>query len=390
MSEPITWRTVVGPSLAEAARPMEAAGQSINGAFDKIAGILQQREQMDINNVNARRNANTQAYLNELYSQYKTPEALAAAQASGAVDQLKAKFNGLIDSAAVRGADETRLATLRDQTLKGQEFGDKQQQIKDRPLVNGILSTLYKGDGEGAMKLLDASPHLLNHADVQKQVADYMHTLKQRGREDTRFTWDEATQKYTVGQRAEEERLRPLRERSLRAGIAASETSTAANAYSLKRSQEADQAVKDAATLRAQLADNPYLEGIYKDSNAEDLRKLMKDNNIGDSEGERSKIIDRVSKLKEMTITVKNPQTGVLEAKKIPIPLGAVKAAILGSEDQMVNMWNQGWANTVENRLKAELQGNDLAQERTLGHYLKWDELMNAQAKAPQQAPKRR
>lgn len=361
MGEPITWRNVLAPSLAEASRPLDMAGHYMNNAFDKLQNILQQREQTDINNINAIRANNTQKFLDQLAA-FRTPEQLAAAQASGAIDTMRNQFGGLIDRAAVRGAEDARLTTLRDQTLKGQEFADKQQQLKDRPIVDNILSTLYKGDGKKATELLDANPHLLGHADVQKKVADYMATLDQRGRDATRFTWDKENHQWQMDKNEYEKTQRPLHERQLRASINASETSTAANAYGLERLKQADADAIEAQRLKEQLRGNMYSEGVLGDQHMADLRTLMKDNNIGGNDKESDAVDKRAYIVKAITKAMKN---GVdieyrdINGKKVQtnikdIPLAAVKAAILGSNDNWYS-FNEGWAGNFEKNLKETL-----------------------------------
>jgi hypothetical protein len=404
MAEPITWRTVNGPSLAEAARPMEMAGVSINSGFDKLQNILQQREQMEIANANAKRNSNTQTFLDQLYAQYKTPEALAAAQAAGDVDRLQANFNGLIDKAAVRGAADSRLATLRDQTLKGQEFGDKQQQLKDRPIVNGILTRLYKGDGEGATKELDANPHLINQPDVQKQVADYMHVLKQRGREDTRFKWDEQTQTYVMGQREEEIRLRPLKEQGIRAGILASQTGAASSAYQLKRLKESDADALAAQDLAEQLRGNIFDKGELTPKAFTGLNDLMIKQGIGgtgdDAVSKRANLLQSLEKAMREGVEINfiDAKGKKVSEKVNNLPLSVVEQALTSSKDNWYNIANTGWAGAFEENLK-----NALARTRTAnvtkdgrnyedqvdsvvsGDYQNYERIMKEQAKLKQQ-----
>lgn len=361
MSEPITWRTIIGPSVADAARPMDSAGRYINTAFENLQNVLQGREQAQLANVQAQKAANTAGFL-DMLSKYRTPEELAAAQASGAIDQARAQYGNMIDRTVARDAFDQRLSTTRDQTTKGQEYADKQQQLKDRPIVNEILTTLYKGNGKGATELLDKNPHLLNHADVQKQVADYMNTLDVRGREATRFTWDEANQKWKVNQQEYEQKMRPLHEQKLRQEIAQGGLNLEAGRFALDQSKRTAADAITAQNLKESLRGNAYSEGIATDQNMEDFRTLMKANNIGgpdtakDAVDKRAYIVQAIDKAMKDGVPVEyidkngNKQSTVIN----DIPVSAIKAAILGSNDNWYS-WNGGWASNFEKNLKNAL-----------------------------------
>lgn len=149
MSTPITWRNVTGPSAADASRPMEVASNTINGAFDIFGRLIDQRQTIDANNVKQLDENAKQAYLGRL-AQAKTPEELVALQQSG---ELGTMMSGLSSQsqAAVRGADEARLTSVRQGLVAQQAYNAQQQALKDAPTVDAVMSDLAKGDNLGAL-----------------------------------------------------------------------------------------------------------------------------------------------------------------------------------------------------------------------------------------------
>jgi len=109
--------------------------------------------------------------------------------------------------------------------------------------------------------------------------------------------------------------------------------------------------------LATLLKDNPYVQsGTLSPNHAPELMELMKKNNIGDSNGERTAIIERLTKLTDVPVTVE--VDGVKTVVPVQPSYAAVKAAILSGEDQLFNSWNQGWANDIENKLRKQIQTN--------------------------------
>lgn len=151
MGQPITWQglrytadNTAGTNL------LGMAQKSINNAFDPFEKILQQQEGFAANQAGMLREANKQAFL-EALSQAKTPEALAQLQASGQLDAMKARLTPE-SLAAVRGADEARLTSLRDQVGATQKFDDARAEFALRPLKEAIGVNLAAGTKEGYAK----------------------------------------------------------------------------------------------------------------------------------------------------------------------------------------------------------------------------------------------
>lgn len=389
MGAPITWRSIMGQSLADASRPLEAASRSFNAGFENIRDVLKSSEAVDAANSKQMVTNNTNEALNQIFA-LQNPDAFKAAQTEGLFQRLMGQ-GAQIDQTAVRNAIDGRETVLQDRTLKQNDFNSKIKEAADKPIVDGIMMSLYQGKPDEAISALVANPHLNGRGDIQKKIADYQQVLTERGRSDTRFKWDEQAQQWRVADEAQKSIMRPLEVQAKQAGIAASRASTAASVasteasrWNLGQSQKTAAEAEAAAKMRVALQDNAYLEGIYKDNNAPDLMKLMVDNKIGDDNKERNAVIDRLTQLKDYTLTRTNPQTGQKETVKVPLPMGAVKAAILSSHDEWINSKDEGWANVVEKRLQKILRENDLSQERTARDYLQYSDLLNQQANIPQ------
>lgn len=117
MATPITWKNIaVEAPQREAYNPMIAAQLGITAGFDKLGQVYDQYQTQ-------RRDDNTAAFQTAL-SQYKTPEELQAAQASGAIDALRAQFGVQMDQkVAMNGADQ-RLAALMKQATDATAYTD--------------------------------------------------------------------------------------------------------------------------------------------------------------------------------------------------------------------------------------------------------------------------
>lgn len=354
MAGPITWQTIMGQSLAEASRPLEAAGRSFNAGFDQLGAVLAQREAIDAQNQVIQRNVNTQDFQDKIASQFKTPEALQAAIQSGAIDQLRAGYGGAIDRAAVRGAPEALLAQRFAQAQAANAYTDQATDRAEQPIRDNILSEIAQGR-TGVAKELLAENQLRNKAALFSALDTRGQTEIDRQRGATEFDWK--------GQKIKDDLLTNQSQRNSAAQsiLASQENIRASQAQreALNAQRERDVAARAqagiAATNQANLKTlsdlgNPYAaEGVYTGKQAGDISKLMRDNAIGDSDGERAAIVRRFS---SGTVKVKDPSGKEIE---VPIPYAAFKAAILGAKDSNWNDWNEGWADNVEKNLKATL-----------------------------------
>lgn len=152
MGNPITWRNVTGPDPAQAAYPMAIAQQTLNGAFDQFSNIIKQREAGIANAAQLEQENLKTNFLAKLQS-VRTPEELAALQASGGLDQT-----GMTAAtrALVMGAPEARITSLRQGVTAEQAYGSGQVAVAEAPKVAAI-KTLALTDPEAAQKALETA-----------------------------------------------------------------------------------------------------------------------------------------------------------------------------------------------------------------------------------------
>ena len=339
MAGPITWRTVMGASLSEASRPMEAAQRAIQGGISGLQSLVEQGQEIAQNGIDRTNEANVQAFLDRLQGA-RTLEEVAALQQSGALDPLKAALAPK-DLARVRGAEDARAATLMQQITAKNTFEAQQAAAKAAPIKDQALSLYMTGDPQKqaqARALLEANPGI-PQADVMRAMVEFDAAKSNR---DTQAA------------------LNPLRVEEAQLNIKNSRTNAAYTEE--QRKQLADQrvAMQEQARLAAErqlLVDtgNVYADGLYDPNDSADLMKLMADTGIGDDAGERQAIIKRLSKLAEMEVESLG-EDGKVVKRKVPLPKSLVRQAILGSSDQWVNMWNQGFANSMEKNLRDALK----------------------------------
>lgn len=186
MGTPITWRSVVGPSPAQALDPLLASQRTFGSAFDAFNRVLAQREAFAAEQAAGVREGNKQAFLDAL-DQAKTPEDLAAPQTVEQLNALKARLTP-DNLAAVRGAEAARLSGLRQQTLDTQKYNAGQTAFKEQPLLDKYGSMLAAGDHAGARKFLEDN-QLSQEAPLWSALTAAERSKVKQGREDTQ--WDQ-------------------------------------------------------------------------------------------------------------------------------------------------------------------------------------------------------
>lgn len=188
MGQPITWRNVTGPGNGEAAQILEGSRQSINDSFSIFGDVLRQREAGAAAGAMNIQEGNKQAYLSAL-DQAKTPEQIAELQRSGLLDTLKQKLTPQV-LAAVRGADEARVASVRQNAIAGNTFNDQLLARTEAPQYQAVRAAIAAGDLSLANRLTqestvrDKAP-LLAEIEAKKRGDDtYQHGLQMRPYQD--------------------------------------------------------------------------------------------------------------------------------------------------------------------------------------------------------------
>ena len=162
MASPITWQNVTGRSLAEAAVPLESASKLILGGFDRLSKAADGYGQLQQTIQNQEEEANVQNFMERL-QRARSPEDVAALQASGELDTLRAALQPA-SLAKVRGAEDARIESLQNQITKRQTFQQEQDRITQLPIAQQAEVLAAKGDTAGLDALLKSNPTLLNPA----------------------------------------------------------------------------------------------------------------------------------------------------------------------------------------------------------------------------------
>lgn len=106
MSTPITWQNVTAPGNSEALRGMLLAQQGIGTGFDALGKVIQDRQQVNQNTLDTSRLGAQQSYL-AMLDGAKTPEELAALNASGALEAQRTALHPAYQ-AQVLGAEQAK------------------------------------------------------------------------------------------------------------------------------------------------------------------------------------------------------------------------------------------------------------------------------------------
>lgn len=172
----ITWRNVVGPSLADASRPLELARQGFNDTFSSLDTLITQRQ--EANALTAR-----EGFRDMLYGA-ATPEALAAMQGSGEIQNALSALPPEV-RAQVRGDFDARLKAMREGATAGFQYQDTMEDRNTRDARAAAEAAILRGDPSAA-QAITALPvrfqaPLLKNQDARGQE------LVERGRGDTRF-----------------------------------------------------------------------------------------------------------------------------------------------------------------------------------------------------------
>lgn len=333
MGQPITWRNVHGPNLADAAaRPMEMAQRSMNSVFDQFASMIKQTESLNAGNAAAERNNNTQAFLSEI-SKYRTPEALQAAMASGEIDRLRAGFGSNIDQAAIRGSVDSLLKQRMEQATQANQYADTTRDRNELPIADQIAALSAAGKTKEAQALLDQH-NLRREAGLALGITQARDAATQREREGIKFNRDGEAHRSGLARDA--------------AATAASVAHTENARYALQTNKEdRTKAVADrerdiqAAIIKRQrealLKDNPFMVGSADPAlNAEELRTFV-GTSLKDDPDRASAILAAMGK--NSIHTYKNEDG---QEAKIAIPLPVWQEALNGVDTKA--SWFDGTA----------------------------------------------
>ena len=374
MATPITWQNVNAPSQSDALRGMALAQQGITGGFDKLGEALKSYETGQQATWKKQDDAATQDVLGRIYSAQDLGAFNALSQ-SGALDQATAANGARIDRAAVNALRDGRTATLQQRGTADMAYNDAMTNATQAPIVREIQALMIK-DPKAAQARLDANPDLLKVFELAQGIDRQSNELTVRKRADA-----EETRRVT--EEAQRALLRPIEVDSKKLGLVATQAqinasnatvAAAADARALTKKQLAAAEKSAQAAANTQFlkeSGNIYSDGILTPDSSEELSALMIKNGIGgtgsDAPLKRQKIIDRLRTLPGVEVEYIN-ENNKLDKKTIPMPMGLVKQAILGASDKFFS-WNEGYADTVEDSLKASMKNLVPIKTPTGGSY---------------------
>lgn len=190
MSGPITWQTINGPSMAQAAAPLESAARLILGGIDRAGDTLSgyNKQQQAIEDRGAE--AQVQGFLERL-QRVRSPEEVAALQASGELDTLRAGLRPQ-DLAKIRGAEEARTSSLMGQTTAKNTFDDSLAKRAADPIFEQYRLAGLNGDEATQAKLLAANPNLRGWAAAVEQDKALERKMIEQARADRLAPYTEA------------------------------------------------------------------------------------------------------------------------------------------------------------------------------------------------------
>lgn len=120
---PLTWRNVNIPEGGGITGMAALAQSGINSGFDAFNRVIQQRQQVEDDNWKQVGINNTNAFMDRIAS-VKTPEEMAALQASGELDRMRQAAGAQFDAKLAREAEDGRLAVLQDRLVKANAYTD--------------------------------------------------------------------------------------------------------------------------------------------------------------------------------------------------------------------------------------------------------------------------
>lgn len=326
----ITWRNIEAPDLRGAGALINQATAGATAMGNALTNAMATYQQEQQRATDFRKNENTNKFLNSLYSQFTTPEALQEAISSGAIGQQLAGFGSEIDHAQVRGAAEKLLGERQQRALTSMDFQNKSIDNADAPLLAqaDALSLAGKSDEANAIR---AQVNARNQGKAAQTIFANQGLLTNREREGTKFGWEADAEKHKQALRPYEVEAAALKPAEARARIASSNASANASNASAAASNMRTQMMKyeNNKMMKADSAEQ------FADAAASNYRKMQ---------GDASKrVFDEATKL------------------KMDIPLDSA-----GRPD-----WTRASKDNIT-QLQANL-GNDIVNKATAGDTLAYD-----------------
>lgn len=346
---PITWQNIQAPSIGEASRAMQVAQQSFNNGFGVLDRVLTDRQAVNQGMQERENLAKTLAF-KELIAGADANQ-IAALQASGQLDAMRSGLD-VQGRTAVLGAEEARTELLKTRGRNDITWNQGQERFSNEKSGWAHTAALRPLELEG------------------KQL-DVAGKKQEQGFAATRMLWDTTNQ----GQR---EAMFPLERDKAVAAIRSSNASANSSDAQAKESnarvkymgedRESARKAAQAAARTQFLRDtgNVYAEGVLTPGSAQELRKLLTDNKIGDPDAQNA-MIDAIGKLQSVELDYVDANNK-LAKKTIPVPLSVAKQALLSASGGFFWNTDNDWAQSATEALQAQMRQIvelELADKRT-------------------------
>ena len=166
----ITWRNVRDGGIGDVAQLLRDARTSVSSGFDTFQDTIDERRNIQDQNVAATRENNTDSFMDAL-SQYQSPEELQSAIDDGSIEKLRSSFNGAIDRDATRDAATAQLSTLQNRVKAQNDFDISEALETARGPQQEIEAALADRNTELASDLIAKYQPLLSDAGIFGQLS---------------------------------------------------------------------------------------------------------------------------------------------------------------------------------------------------------------------------
>lgn len=151
----ITWQNINAPQSQSSFYGMNTALEAINRGLGQVGSVFDRLGERGIANWEQQKANNTQMFLDRIAAA-KTPEQMAALQASGELDALRSTFGAQFDARLAREAEDTRTGTLQDRLTKAIQYENTVREDKDRPIKDALLAKAAL-DPKGTIKAMETA-----------------------------------------------------------------------------------------------------------------------------------------------------------------------------------------------------------------------------------------
>lgn len=274
---PITWRNITAPDNASSLAAMQSAQQSIGNAFDGLRQAFTDFQ-------NARVERGTEDYLDALYSQYKTPDKLAAAIESGEINQLREQFGNRLDRRVAREAPANLLSQMLQQGTERAQYEDLMDARNQRGVITDMYRMASQGNFDGAMALLDSLDKALVNPDAIANAQGIYHAGKQDSRADTQLNEMLHHNAFNRGIAQRNQNLKELELAHKLQQAQQAQAKTAAQEQALGNALEAIDAIRKNSELapetKARMEDGIY-QNMMKEHGYDLATKLLAATSVG-------------------------------------------------------------------------------------------------------------